>query len=101
MLGALDEGVTQRRGRVHDGGDGMDDVVELLEVRVPEVLLHERGDRLRLTVGVEQRSRLHHSNSFYTTRRSKRIMTRKGADFSNSEMASTAFPELVLWHHHS
>ena len=69
MAGPLDEGVAERRGRVHDGRDGVrhsvDDVVDLVEVDAAEVLLHKGLDRLGLTVGVEQRPRLHHSNSYY------------------------------------
>ena len=69
MARPLDEGVAERRGRVHDGRDGVrhpvDDVVDLVEVDAAEVLLHKGLDRLGLTVGVEQRPRLHHSNSYY------------------------------------
>ena len=69
MARPFDEGVAERGGRVHDGRDGVrhsvDDVVDLVEVDAAEVLLHKGLDRLGLTVGVEQRPRLHHSNSYY------------------------------------
>ena len=89
MAGPLDEGVAEGRGRVHDGRDGVchpvDDVVDLVEVDAAEVLLHKGLDRLGLTVGVEQRPRLHHSNSYYElhTARNWFIMTLSWADFSH------------------
>ena len=78
MARPFDEGVAERGGRVHDGRDGVrhsvDDVVDLVEVDAAEVLLHKGLDRLGLTVGVEQRPRLHHSNSYYELHRGAQLV---------------------------
>ena len=103
MAGPLDEGVAERGGRVHDGGDGVrhsvDDVVDLVEVDAAEVLLHKGLDRLGLTVGVEQRPRLHHSNSYYELHRGAQLVYDDSKLGRFLPSSSAFFLNCILSHH--